>query len=381
MAGATEKSYMHVEPSCPTSVAGDPGKTGAPTRAVTKKLSADPASASAVATVLLAYLEDRLGLHGPDYRRPPAANLDGWETYLYGFQLHGDDLPPGWEGPLTLRIHADRRGLSRARREFEVPQHLARLGYPVPRPLLKEEAYELFGGPFLIMEQVPGPVLVRAMVAQPWNVFFFPDQMAATHARLHELPTDGFPALQEPYLPRLLRELRTVLTEHHFEGLAPGLDWLEAHAPPQPAVTSILHLDFHPLNLIRRADGTLVVLDWTYADLGDPHADVATTLMFLEAFPLQPHNLWERLALPLGRPIQVRRYLRAYRRRRPLDEGRLSYYRAWSAFIHLVRYGSWLRDGPKACDCRADASEHTNPDLMESLCRYFHRWTGMDLRL
>jgi aminoglycoside phosphotransferase (APT) family kinase protein len=372
---------MHVQPSCRASAAGDPGKTGAGTRAATKALSADPASASTVAAVLLAYLEDRLGLHGLGYRRPPTPNLDGWETYLYHFQLHGDDLPQDWEGPLTLRIHADRRGLPRARREFEVPQHLARLGYPVPRPLLKEEACEVFGGPFLIMEEVPGPVLLRAMLAQPWNLLFFPDQIAATHARLHELPTDGFPALPEPYLPRRLRELRKALAEHHFEGLAAGLDWLEAHAPPQPAVPSILHLDFHPLNLIARDDGTLVVLDWTYADLGDPHADVATTLLFLEAFPLPAHNWWERLALPLGRLVQARRYLRAYRRRRPLDEGRLSYYRAWSALIHLVRYGCWLRAGPKACDCRADASEHTTPDLIESLCRYFHRWAGIDLRL
>ena len=38
------------------------------------------------------------------------------------------------------------------------------------------------------------------------------------------------------------------------------------------------------------------MLDWTYADLGDPHADVATTLLILDCFLPPEKSLWERLA-------------------------------------------------------------------------------------
>ena len=78
-------------------------------------------------------------------------------------------------------------------------------------------------------------------------------------------------------LDRHLETLRTAIARHDLTGLEHGLEWLKAKRPPEPAALSILHLDFHPLNLIVRPDGSLAVLDWTYADLGDPHADVATS--------------------------------------------------------------------------------------------------------
>jgi hypothetical protein len=150
---------------------------------------ADPGCAVAVAATLVDYLAARLGVPGLAYAARPAPVGDGWEGYLYSFQLHGVGLPAAaglratWDRPLVLRIRASPAALPQARREEEVPRFLSRLRYPVAAPLLLEEDCGHFGGPFLIMEQVPGQPLLQVMLEQPWNVLHFPARMAEAHAR------------------------------------------------------------------------------------------------------------------------------------------------------------------------------------------------------
>jgi aminoglycoside phosphotransferase (APT) family kinase protein len=219
------------------------------------------------------------------------------------------------------------------------------------------------------------------MLQRPWRPLLFPRMMAAAQARLHNLPADGFPAPPGPFLARHLDQLRATIDQYDFSGLAPGLEWLQTHRPPEPARASILHLDLHPLNLIERSDGLLAVIDWTYSDCGDPHADVATTLFIQECFPVDGASVWQRLAIVLGRPLVAACYLRAYRHHRPLDDGRLAYYRAWAALRALARYARCARAGPEVCDTRAALVSHLAPDLLAGLCRYFRRWTGVAVKL
>jgi len=366
----------------PPAPVGEPGASatgGTPLRSLT--LPARPFDPAAVAAALLDELRRRLDLPGLGYAEPPAPLPDGWECYLYTFRLRGPGLPPAWDRPLVLRIHADRRGVPHARREFAAPRYLAGLGYPVPRPLLLEESGEAFGGPFLIDERVEGWSLLHALLHRPWNLLGFAGLMADAHARLHALPVDAFPAPPGPFLDRHLTRLGEVIDGCGLRGLAPGLDWLRRHRPEPPPAPSVLHLDFHPLNLIERADGSLAVLDWTYADLGDAHADVAMTRMLLECVPGVGAGWWERLVVGVGRPVLAWLYLRAYRCRRPLDEGRLCYFEAWAALERLVRYENWLRRGAAACDCKPDVTAHLTPELLEAFARWFRGRTGVALRL
>lgn len=342
----------------------------------------DPESASDVATALRGYLQERLGAATKiDFTEPPSPMVDGWETYIYAFRLQGSGLPPHWREPLVLRIHAAAHGVARARTEFAVADHLCKLGYPVAAPILKEESAQLFGGPFLIMENVRGTPLLRAMFRKPWKLFDFPAQLARAHAALHALPTLGCPLTAGSFLERRLGSMRTSIAELDLGGLAAGLDWLDKHRPEEPVQSSIVHLDFHPLNLIERTDGTLAVLDWTYAELGDPHADVATTLMILEAIPTSASGLWQRIELLVGRPLTAGQYLRTYRQQRPLDARRLDYYRACATVHQLVRYGRWLRCDPLVSDCKRSVVGHLSEQLLESLYRYFARGTGVAISL
>jgi aminoglycoside phosphotransferase (APT) family kinase protein len=53
---------------------------------------------------------------------------------------------------------------------------------------------------------------------------------------------------------------------------------------------ALLHLDFHPANVLLAEDGASVagVLDWTSARAGDPRADAARAMVLLDAAPVPP---------------------------------------------------------------------------------------------
>jgi aminoglycoside phosphotransferase (APT) family kinase protein len=280
-----------------------------------------------------------------------------------------------------LRIHASKQGLARARHEFQVQRHLTRLNYPAPPILLLEESCRRFGGPFLIMEQIPGPTMLDAMLQKPWRPLHFPGLMAEYQARLHALSPDDFPVAPGSFLSRQFEQLSTIIAENDLAGLSPGLEWLRTHQPSEPAVKSILHLDFHPLNLIERLDGSLAVLDWTYADCGDPHADVATTLVIQECIPVESASVWDRLSVFVGRPLVTSWYLHTYKQSRPLDDGRLAYYRAWAALRALTRYAHCACAGPEASDTKPALVAHLAPNLMKALGAYFERWSGVTVKL
>ena len=159
------------------------------------------------------------------------------------------------------------------------------------------------------------------------------------------------------------------------------MQWLCDRRPAPPESASILHLDFHPLNLVCGPRPALVALDWTEADVGDVHADVATALMLMACCPVGQATRWERLAVPVGRWLLSRRYLRAYRRLATLDEGKLCYYRALAALRRLCRYGRWLRIGPEVTGSKPSSVQHLTPQHIRALQKYFHKWTGVAIDL
>jgi aminoglycoside phosphotransferase (APT) family kinase protein len=325
-------------------------------------------------------LLDFLAVPGLRYRAAPAPLTGGWETYTYALELEPHPgLPELLRGPLVLRVYATARGVPRARHEFAAQSFVFARGFPVPRPLLLVDDDEPFGGPFLLMQRLPGRPLLETLGSRPWRLWDLPARMAALHARLHGLPSDGFPDAPGDFLGRTLDEVRARVVAYRLDGLRPGLDWLLEHRPRRTGRACVLHLDWHPLNLIHDA-GRLSALDWTEADVGDRHADVATALMILLCHPA-PVARWQKPFVPLTRGIVARRYLRAYRRRLPLDGERLTYYGALAALARLARYGRWLSAGPGSTGCKPSALSHVGPSHCEALASYFARQTGVEVKL
>ena len=344
--------------------------------------SVDPARSAAVAAGLRDYLRSRLGIPDLHYEYAPKELSGGCEAYTYYFRLRkAPDLPPDFDRPLVLRVYASRHALARARHEFAVQRHLRRLDYPVPEPLWLDEDCGLFGGPFLIAQEVRGETLFDALLDWPWRICVEPERLAVLHARLHALPAEGFPAPPGPFLPRRLHELETTLRDHDLAGLRPGMDWLRRHPPAPPAVPSILHLDFHPFNVLETDDDSLFVLDWNEADVGDPHADVAVALTLMQCFPVRPSNLLEVPVLWIGRFLLREFYLQAYRGRRALDPDKLAYYQSWAALRRLSAYGVWLRASPHAAGYKPSSVWQLTPAHIRDLCEYFRKWTGVRVHL
>src|SRR5690349_5239906 len=202
---------------------------------ITAPARVDPSSPAAVAGALRTYLAPRLGVDDLDFAEGPDEIPHGWETYIYRFRLRaGGGLPRPFDRRLVLRIYASPQGVPRIRGEFAVQHALHLAGQPVPAPLLVEDDCGLFGGPFMIMECLPGETLLDYLRHHKLRVLRVAARLAEEHARLHRLPAAEFPLPAGRFLERRFDELRGFVRGYGLEGLAAGLDWLLRHRPEEP---------------------------------------------------------------------------------------------------------------------------------------------------
>ncbi|HZT82445.1 MAG TPA: phosphotransferase [Gemmataceae bacterium] len=338
----------------------------------------DPASPAQVGPALLDYLRPRLGAGPLRFAEGPTPLTHGWEAHVHEFRLETFPLlPAAYQRRLILRIYQGAAGVPRARHEHAAQLRLHQLGYPVPRPLLLEEDCAVLGGPFLVMEWVPGDTLLERLRGRFRRFLAIADCLAEMHLRLHALPAAGFPAPAGDFLDRRLAELDQLVGGYRLEGLAPGLDWLHAHRPAPDGPPSILHLDFHLANLMAEEGRPPVVLDWGEADVGDPHADVAMTWVLFHTAPVALRTWREGVLAQPARWSMTRRYLLHYGKVRPLDDRRLRYYLAWAALRRLAVAGAWLRAGPQAQGFKASSARHLTPAHLADLCRCFRKGSGV----
>jgi aminoglycoside phosphotransferase (APT) family kinase protein len=214
-----------------------------------------------------------------------------------------------WEDGAVLRLFRDARSgaaLSHERRAMAA----ARAAVPSVPAILGET--EVDGRPGLIMERVDGPDLLTVLGSKPWRVWTIGTICGDQHARLH--------AAAAP--PELASARESISL--HAASVLPQLPAQIAEAASRvlaaaPDGGALLHGDFHPGNILMSSRGP-VVIDWGNATRGDPHADVARTLLLVGGGALPPGTpLAVRAAARAARKIVRAAYLRAYRRVRPLD--------------------------------------------------------------
>jgi aminoglycoside phosphotransferase (APT) family kinase protein len=131
----------------------------------------------------------------------------------------------------------------------------------------------------LLLSWCPGVPLWQAVRQHPWRVWSLGSAFGRTQAQLHHIPARahwqhlqadwiGWAGAEEPRLQSALQQL----------------------ARPAPA---LLHLDYHPLNVLTDGRQITAVLDWANARVGDPRADVARTYTILMVEPYIPAgNRW-----------------------------------------------------------------------------------------
>ena len=360
----------------------DPGFFNGNPQGSKERVCADLNDPAEVAEALAAYLEPRLGVGKLGFSSEPREAPDNWETHIYRFQLRAErPLPQAFAAMLVLRAYSNFRSIPRARHDFVAQRHMGNLGYAVPSPLLVEDSCDVLGGPFLVMPWVPGETLLERLRQRFCLFLWVAEKLAEMHLHLHALSSDGFPSKREPFLDRRLEDLCTMIRDHGLEGLELGLNWLLAHRPAAPECPRILHLDFHPINLVVRDDRVVAVLDWSDSDVGDIHADVATTLVLLRSAPVTTHTVAERFLARPARWALRRRYLRTYSRHTPLVKNVLRYYVALASLRRLAVCGAWLRAGPETTGFKASSIEYVTTGQIKALEHCFQKASGARARL
>ena len=169
----------------------------------------------------------------------------GWDTALWRVQ-RGD-------ASFALRVFRPDQA-SQWQREVVVMQAAIEHGLPVP---WVHASTVCDGRPALLLSWCPGRPLLDEVRAAPWRVWALGMAMGRVHARIHAVR--GPASLRAAALPASL-----------------------------PRGRALLHLDYHPLNVMSSHRGITCVLDWANAAVGDPRADLARTVTLLRLPPAPP---------------------------------------------------------------------------------------------
>jgi Ser/Thr protein kinase RdoA (MazF antagonist) len=98
------------------------------------------------------------------------------------------------------------------------------------------------------------------------------DQAATALARIHSIPIDAVPELQQSDQLAVYKDLYEGLEQPH-PAFEVALRWLETSKPPTTR-TTVVHGDFRNGNFILGRDGLRAVIDWELAHIGDPIEDL-----------------------------------------------------------------------------------------------------------
>jgi aminoglycoside phosphotransferase (APT) family kinase protein len=333
----------------------------------------------------------------------------GWETTLYEFELRDRSaLLPGVEAgtPLVLRFYPSLAAADKGALEYRTISHLAKAGYPVPRPYLFEPGGAAIGAPFLVMERLGGgPLFAIRSFPQAFRTFSMGflgfvraqtrlHRMALAPSALEALPMPAAPnqselarapqeSAQDDAAARLLEfALRTVaerVEQGPLPGLAAVLERLCRRAAEfKNAPSSFLHLDYHPQNVMVAGLRVTGVIDWANAAIGDRHFDAATTAVILSTSAME-HPRWMRDNLAgnnLRRTFNAL-YLALYQASAPMELRRLRYYQGLAGALRLSMLGMMRMRGPQSVGFRPGAINEITPAVIRLLSGYVARKTGV----
>ncbi len=171
-------------------------------------------------------------------------------------------------------------------RELAALTAAATAGVPVP-VVVAQGTWE--NRPALLLSWLPGRMAVLELTVNTprERVQRVSEALGRTLAAVHRVRA-----------PSVLRT-----TPHGWVGLAgPDERSLQAHLLKIPLRTdALLHLDYHPLNVMFGGERVTGVLDWSGATVGDPRADFAKVVTLFTLAPVSP-----RPGAPAKTPAEAR---------------------------------------------------------------------------
>ncbi len=171
-------------------------------------------------------------------------------------------------GRLALRLMRPDQ-VETSRLEAAAMQAARAAGVRTPRLIALEPWH---GRPAMLLEWLPGGALIDALRTHPLRVWSLGVQFGRMQAAIH--------ATAAP--PELRQQESSWIGWARDERIGERLRKLSLKT------TALLHLDYHPLNVMSDGHAITGVLDWTNACAGDPRADLARTYTILCVEPWSP---------------------------------------------------------------------------------------------
>ena len=144
-----------------------------------------------------------------------------------------------------------------------------------------------------------------------------------------------------PLLDRVLATIADRVETGPLPGLREALNLVTERAARFRAVPdSLVHMDYHPLNVM--VDGVRVtgVLDWVNADVGDRHLDAAMTAVILSSSAMEKPRWMRDNVVGNGlRASFAALYMPLYHAMGPIDFERFRYCQAVAALLRLSMSG------------------------------------------
>jgi aminoglycoside phosphotransferase (APT) family kinase protein len=178
-------------------------------------------------------------------------------------------------------------------------------------------------------DRVEGVALTTVAERNPLRMGHVARSLAREHVRIHRAAGDRFPDVRD-----VAADLvgTTPFAELSARTRADLLD----HLASLPAGESVLHLDFHPMNVFRHGSG-IATIDWQSTACGDPAADVAMTrLLFTEAELFPGASRVQLLVYGAARQAMGRGYLREYLAATGMTTARVD---RWATAARVLRLG------------------------------------------
>lgn len=237
---------------------------------------------------------------------------DGWESDNHLLTVEYGDTHPTRED-WVWRIYSGDGNREKAVLEYNSMLKLFSAGYPVPRAFLLEADHSPIDRPFVIMEYIQGEVMWHLLdISSGTKRDSLLDQFCQLYVRLHKLDWKRFDEdlpTDDPwfFIDRWLNEARGVIQRFPGFDVSPFLGWVKAHrrlfACQRP---SPIQQDFHPGNILVRADGSAVVIDWTHFAVSDFRFDLAWTLLLAHAYGWagMRDQILEAYERHLGKPVE-----------------------------------------------------------------------------
>ena len=183
----------------------------------------------------------------------------------------------------------------------------------------------------IILDRVDGISLTRLPEKNPLFFFSLPRILATLHLNLHKSRTNT------------MRDVRAcaaaMLETPALAFLGPReKDRAQEKIKALPGGNAVLHMDFHPENILA-VPGEYTVIDWMTAARGHPAADVAATVFLLRDAELFPGISPAKKAFyELVRRFILSRYLKTY-----LAGSKISMddIHAWRLPVLMLRLGLW----------------------------------------